>query len=68
MARAAAELARRGVGAGQRFALIEPEAGVDLLALAGTLESGGSVVLVTQPDAGDVEATLREEGAQVARG
>jgi len=68
MARAAAELARRGVGAGQRFALIEPEAGVDLLALAGPLESGGSVVLVTQPDAGDVEATLREEGAQVARG
>jgi len=66
MALAAAEVSRRGIEPGQRFALIDPEPRADLLALAGPLMSGGSVVLVSGRDSGDLDATLREEGARIA--
>lgn len=67
MTYAAEELSRRGLDAGARFALIDPEPLADLLALAGPLAHGGSVVLIAEPDSGDLEATLGEEGAHVAR-
>ena len=67
MARAAEELARRGVGSGERFALVEPEPLGDLLALAGPLALGGAAILIAHPESGDVTATLREEGL-LARG
>lgn len=68
MARAAEQLSRRGMDAGARFAVIDPDPQADLLALAGPLAGGGSVVLVAQPDSGDLEATLRQEGVAVPSG
>lgn len=62
MARAAEELSRRGLGAGARFAIIDPEPQADLLAFAGPLALGGSVVLIINPDSGDLDRVLREEG------
>ena len=62
MARAAEELTRRGLGAGARLAIIDPEPAADLLALAGPLASGGSVVLIAKPGSGDLDRALREEG------
>lgn len=67
MERAAEALSRRLLGTGARFAIIDPEPQADLLALAGPLACGGSVVLVTKPDSGDLESALREEGADAAR-
>lgn len=68
MAMAGEELSRRGIRAGARFALIEPDRRADLLSLAGPLAGGGSAVLVVRPDAGELTATLREEGVEAARG
>ena len=62
MVRAAEELSRRGVDAGARFALTDAEPQADLLALAGPLASGGSVVLIVHPGSGDLDRALREEG------
>ena len=62
MVRAAEELSRRGTDAGARFAVTDPEPQADLLALAGPLGRGGSVVLIAQPGSGDLERALREEG------
>ena len=62
MVRAAEELSRRGVDAGARFALTDAEPQADLLALAGPLASGGSVVLIVHPGSGDLDGALREEG------
>ncbi|MFM1966167.1 MAG: hypothetical protein RL134_1892 [Actinomycetota bacterium] len=62
MDQAARELSRRGVEAGQRFALIAPDPLADILGLAGPLISGGSAVLLAHPEAGDVRRTLIEEG------
>lgn len=62
MDRAAEELARRGIDSGERFAVIDPEPLADLLALAGPLAQGGSVVLVAHSGSGDLSMTLREEG------
>jgi len=68
MTRATEELSRRGVDGGARFAIIDPEPQADLLALAGPLAHGGSVVLVAQADSGDLQQTLRQEGAESTRG
>ena len=68
MIRATEELSRRGVDGGARFAIIDPEPQADLLALAGPLAHGGSVVLVAQADSGDLQQTLRQEGAASTRG
>ena len=62
MARATEELSRRGMDAGARFAVIDPEPQADLLALAGPLGCGGSVVLIAEPGSGDLDRALREEG------
>ena len=62
MVSAAEELARRGVKEGQRFALTDPDPLADLLALAGPLAPGGSVILLAHPGAGDAATTLHEEG------
>ena len=62
MARAAEELSRRGLESGARFAVIDPEPQADLLALAGPLACGGSVVLISAPGSGDLDRALREEG------
>ena len=59
---ASAELAARGIGVGERFALVEPDPQSDLLALAGPLARGGAAILLARSDSGDVAATLREEG------
>ena len=67
-ARAAEELSRQGLGVGARFAIVDPEPLADLLAFAGPLALGGSVVLIVHPDSGDLEQTLREEGAEAAQG
>ena len=68
MTHATEELTRRGVDGGARFAIIDPEPQADLLALAGPLAHGGSVVLVAQADSGDLQQTLRQEGAASTRG
>ena len=60
--RAGEELTRRGVASDERFALIDPDPLADLLALAGPLAHGSSVVLVAHADSGDLSMTLREEG------
>ena len=62
MVAAADELARRGIGTGDRFALLDPDPLSDVLALAGPLVCAGSVVMVAHPESGDLAATLREEG------
>jgi uncharacterized protein (TIGR03089 family) len=62
MDRAGEELTRRGVGSDERFALLDPDPLADLLALAGPLAHGGSVVLVAHSGSGDLAMTLREEG------
>jgi uncharacterized protein (TIGR03089 family) len=62
MDRAGEELTRRGVASDKRFALIDPDPLADLLALAGPLARGSSVVLVAHADSGDLSMTLREEG------
>lgn len=67
MSRAAEELARRGIGTGERFALVDPDPRADLLALAGPLVRGGSVVLIAHPDAGNLVGALLEEGAEATR-
>ena len=61
---AGAELAGRGIGEGERFALVEPDPQSDLLALAGPLACGGAAILLARPGSGDVAATLREEGVR----
>ena len=61
-ARAAEALSRQGLGAGARFAIVDPDPLADLLAFAGPLASGGSVVLIVHPDSGDLDRALREEG------
>ena len=61
-AHAAEELSRQGLGAGARFAIVDPDPLADLLAFAGPLASGGSVVLIVHPDSGDLDRALREEG------
>lgn len=66
--RAAEELSRRGLDAGARFAIVAPEPLGDLLALAGPLACGGSAVIIAEPDSGDLEAALREEGVEATRG
>jgi uncharacterized protein (TIGR03089 family) len=68
MALADEELSRRGISAGARFAIVEPDPMADALAFAGPLARGGSVILITRPESGDLAATLREEGVEVARG
>lgn len=68
MVRTAEELSRRGVDAGARFAVTDPEPQADLLTLAGPLTSGGSVVLIVHPDSGDLDRALREEGVGTAQG
>jgi hypothetical protein len=50
------------VASDKRFALIDPDPLADLLALAGPLARGSSVVLVAHADSGDLSMTLREEG------
>ena len=62
MDEARAALTTRGVPEGDRFALISPDPATDLLALAGPLVLGASVVLVAHPESGDLTVTLREEG------
>lgn len=59
---AADELARRGIGTGDRFTLLDGDPDADILGLAGPLVCGGAVVMVAHPDSGDLAATLREEG------
>lgn len=68
MDRAGEELTRRGVASEGRFALIDPEPLADLLALAGPLARGGSVVLVAHSSSGDLAMTLREEGLAPGEG
>ena len=54
-------LSDRGVGAGDRIAIVDPDPAADVLALAGPLVVRSSAVLIAHPDAGDLPATLREE-------
>jgi uncharacterized protein (TIGR03089 family) len=63
-----AELSRRGLGEGERFALVDPDRQTDLLALAGPLARGGAAILLARPESGDVAATLREEGVTTGAG
>jgi len=65
---AGAELSGRGLGEGERFALVDPDRQTDLLALAGPLARGGAAILLARPDSGDVAATLREEGVTTGAG
>ena len=62
MERSGTELARRGVGPGERFPVIGPDPFADILGLAGPLSLGGAVVLIAEADAGDLTGALREEG------
>jgi len=55
-------LADRGIPAGGRFVLTPQDARADILALAGPLACGGSVLLVAHPDAGDLASVLQDEG------
>jgi uncharacterized protein (TIGR03089 family) len=68
MDRAGAELTKRGIAEGERFALVDPDGQSDLLALAGPLLRGSAVILVSHPGSGDVEAALREEGLRRSAG
>lgn len=68
MESAARVLTARGVPAGARFALIDPDPDSDLLCLAGPLALGGSVVLVSHADAGDLQGALLDEGITAAGG
>ena len=68
MDRARSEAAARGYAAGARFAIVDPDPAADLLALAGPLAIGGSAVIVTGVDSGDLADVLREEGAAFAAG
>lgn len=68
MERAAEELARRGVGPGERFAVIGPDPFADILGLAGPLSRGGAAVLIANADTADLAAALREEGLAPAQG
>lgn len=63
---AGAELSGRGLGEGERFALVDPDRQTDLLALAGPLAHGGAAILLARPESGDVAATLREEGVRTS--
>lgn len=65
---ASAELARRGVTAGGRFALLESDPLADILCLAGPLACTGAVLVVAHADSGDLTATLREEGVPAGGG
>lgn len=65
---AGAELARRGIAPGTRFAITEADPQADLLCLAGPLAGRSSVVLVADPQSGDLAGVLREEGATLAAG
>jgi uncharacterized protein (TIGR03089 family) len=65
---ASVELTRRGLGEGERFALVDPDRQTDLLALAGPLARGGAAILLARPESGDVAATLREEGVTTGAG
>ncbi len=68
MAGAAKALDERRIERGGRFAVIAPDAMVDVLALAGPLHLDGSAVLITHPDDGDVTAALRDEGVSSGAG
>ena len=68
MVRAAEELSRRRLATGARFAIIDPEPHADLLALAGPLACGGSVVLIAEPGSGDLDRALHEEGLMSQEG
>ena len=67
MAAAAECLASREVSGG-RFAVMEGDEMADVLALAGPLISGGSVVLIAHPEQGDVQRALRDEGVSGGEG
>lgn len=68
MERSAEELRRRGIGPGERFAIIDPDPLADILGLAGPLSMGGAAVLITNADAADMAAALREEGISRTQG
>lgn len=68
MTHATEELSRRDIDGGARFAIIDPEAQADLLALGGPLANGGSVVLIAEAGSGDLQQTLRQEGVESTRG
>jgi uncharacterized protein (TIGR03089 family) len=68
MEQAASALAERGVGPGQRFAVVDPDPLADILGLAGPLAVGSAVVLVAHPGSGDLPGTLAEEGLVTAAG
>lgn len=55
-------LSDRGFRPGDRIAIVDPDSAADVLALAGPLVARSSAVLIAHPDAGDLPATLREEG------
>lgn len=68
MEHAAGALARRGIGTRERFAIVDPDPLTDVLGLTGPLITGGGIVLIANPASGDLEGTLREEGARRTEG
>lgn len=65
---ARAELARRDIAPGTRFAITDDDPQADLLSLAGPLVGRSSVLLIVDPPSGELAGVLREEGAVLAAG
>lgn len=55
-------LDQRSVAPGERFALIDPDSGTDVLALAGALMAHSAAVVIAGAGAMDPSSVLREEG------
>lgn len=68
MDRARSVLAERGVGAGERLAIIDDDPQADVLMLAGGLVSTSGAVVIAHSGSGDLTAVLREEGIAVPAG